>query len=202
MTIRIAASLILVACCLTGCSEGHEPVKSPEVAAPKTDSSPIPITSAERIARDGVNNLFRADRFYFAGQPDESALVTLLEEDGVRTVINIRTPEETSGMSMDERGVTEEHGARYESIPISGSTFSRDDVDRFAEVIAASQGPVLVHCASSNRVGGLWAAYLATHHDVPLEEAIELGRSAGLSRDSMADAARRVASENTPSDGG
>ena len=204
MTIRIiATALVFVAgSCLTGCAEGNEPAQSSEAAAPETDSLPIPITSAERIDRDGVNNLFRADRFYFAGQPDESALVALLEEDGVRTVINIRTPEETSGMSMDERGVTEERGARYETIPISGSTFSRAQVDLFAEVVSSCEGPILVHCASSNRVGGLWAAYLATHHDVPLDEAIELGRSAGLSRDSMADAARRVASEASGSGGG
>ena len=46
-------------------------------------------------------------------------------------------------------------------IPVTPKSFSADVVDRFAKALdEASGGGVLVHCASSNRAGGIWAAYL------------------------------------------
>ena len=84
---------------------------------------------------------------------------------------------------------------RYESIPMVPSTFSTDDVDRLAVIIDEAEGGVLVHCASSNRVGGLWAAYLHRHRGYELEEAIELGTAAGLRPGGMTEAVKRVAAE-------
>lgn len=208
MTIQAANALVIAAVFgLAGCGETGDGPRSEPLAGAMSEpefraQEGVPITPAARVHRAGVNNLYEAQRFCFAGQPDEPTLVWLLEDRGVRTVINIRVPGEMTGMGMDARGLAEEYGARYESIPVSVSTFSRADIDRFAEIISASEGRVLVHCASSNRVGGLWAAYLATHHDVPIEDAIEIGRSAGLSRASMADAARRVAAESAASEEG
>jgi uncharacterized protein (TIGR01244 family) len=195
---------------LQGCSGESAGDPPPSGGAPTerpgdpTDTA-IPTDPAARLdSWPGVNNIFRSGRFYFAGQPDEDSLVRLIDAEGVRTVINIRTPAEESGMGVNGRAIADERGARYETIPVSPSTFSRADVDRFAEIVGSSDGPILVHCASSNRVGGLWAAYLTTHHNIPIEQALEIGRSAGLSRDSMAEAARRVADESpaSPETGG
>lgn len=200
--VRNVILISLAVLVLQGCSgesgepsQGERPDGTPSERS--ADLSVATAVSTEPASRldgwAGVNNLFRSGRFYFAGQPDEESLVKLIETEGVRTVINIRTPAEESGMGVNERAVADERGARYETIPISPSTFSKADVDRFAEIVGSSEGPILVHCASSNRVGGLWAAYLTAHHNVPIEQALEIGRSVGLSRDSMAEAARRVA---------
>lgn len=51
---------------------------------------------------------------------------------------------------------------------------------------------MLIHCASSNRVGGLWAAYPVRYCGYGIDEAIRLGGAAGRSRQSMIDAAKRV----------
>ena len=72
------------------------------------------------------------------------------------------------------------------------STFSTDDIDRLAAIIDEAEGRVLIHCASSNRVGGLWAAYLHRHRGYDLEEAIELGMAAGLRPGRMIEAVKRV----------
>ncbi len=141
----------------------------------------------------GINNLFQDGRMYFGGQPDEASLARLAREAGVKTVVNIRFPEEMSRVSFDERAIVDSLGLRYVTIPVSPASFSQEDVDRFAEVLSETDEPVLLHCASSNRVGGMWAAYLATHRGVSPGEAIELGRSAGLRSEGMVAAARRVA---------
>ncbi len=140
----------------------------------------------------GVNNLFQDGRMYFGGQPDEASFVRLAEEAGVKTVVNIRFPEEMSRVGFDEQAVVESLGLRYVTIPVSPDSFSREEVDRFAEVLSENDEPVLLHCASSNRVGGMWAAYLATHRGVSPGDAIKLGRSAGLRSDGMVAAVGRV----------
>ena len=143
---------------------------------------------------DGVNNAFRDGQFYFAGQPEEAAIRRYADE-GVVTVVNVRTPPEIESLPFDEAEVVESLGMRYVSIPVSPETLSVDDVERFTEVLSESEGPVLIHCGSSNRVGGIWAAYLVRERGMDVEDAIERGKAAGLRSDSMVEAARRVAGE-------
>lgn len=142
---------------------------------------------------EAVNNLFKDDRMYFAGQPDEESLIRLSTSEGVKTVVNIRFPEEMSRVGFDEQAVADSLGLRYVTIPVSPASFSQQDVDRFAQVLGETEEPVLLHCASSNRVGGMWAAYLSTHRGVELDDALELGKLAGLRSDGMVAAVRRVA---------
>ncbi len=144
---------------------------------------------------EGVNNLFQDNLFYFGGQPDEAAFKRLAEEAGITTVVNLRQPQELERLDFDEPALVEELGLRYVNIPITPDAFSTEDVDRFAEVLAETKGPVLLHCGSSNRAGGMWATYLARHRGFALEEAISRGRRAGLNRDPMIEAVRRVAEE-------
>ena len=144
---------------------------------------------------EGINNLFRDGPFYFAGQPDAAAFERLAEDTGVTTVINLRRPQELEQLDFDEQAVVEGLGLRYVNIPITPDAFSADDVDRLADVLAQADGPVILHCGSANRAGGMWAAYLVRHRGLDLDEAIRLGKTAGLRRDSMIDAVRRVAAE-------
>ena len=163
-------------------------------AAPRL--STVAVEEAEpQQGWEGINNLFRDGFFYFGSQPDEAAFGRLAEEAGVTTVINLRRPQELEQLAFDEPVLVEGLGMRYVNIPITPDAFSADDVDRLAAVLAETEGPVLLHCGSSNRVGGMWAAYLARHRGVDLDEAIRLGKTAGLRRDTMIEAARRVAQE-------
>ncbi len=85
-----------------------------------------------------------------AGQPTPEALKGL-GEMGFRTVVNLRP--ETEGPA-DERTVVEAQGLRYVSIPVTADTFSLADVEALERVLAdPAAAPVLLHCASSNRVG-------------------------------------------------
>ena len=144
---------------------------------------------------NGVNNLFQEGRIYFAGQPDAESFGRLAREEGVRTVVNLRHADELSGLSFDEPTTVESLGLEYVSIPVAPASFSAEDVDRFAEVVRRTDGPVLLHCASSNRVGGMWASYLVRHEGIDVENAIAIGKKAGLRSTGMIEAVRRVAGD-------
>lgn len=114
---------------------------------------------------------------YTSGQPaagDWSALA----DAGVRTVITLRTSAEMQG--RDERAEVEAAGMRYVALPIDGAAaVTPDNARRLAELLRAQRGPVLLHCASGNRVGGL-LALAAAQEGLSAEEALAYGRSAGM----------------------
>ena len=142
---------------------------------------------------DGVKNVSRADRFTFAGQPTESALEKFSGEGGT-LVIDLRTHQGADAAVFDEQARVEALGMKYAHLPITAASFSRADVDRFAQLAGATKGQILVHCASSNRVGGLWAAYLAITQGVYSQEAIAQGKAAGLHSAEAESATLRVIS--------
>jgi len=123
-----------------------------------------------------------------AGQPSPEALAAL-KDLGVRTVVNLRTDLEGAAA---EKPIVESQGIRYVSVPVTPDTFSAADVDRVQAVLAdGDSAPVLLHCASSNRVGGV-VAVLESRKGKPLEEAIAAGKAAGLHSLAMENAVRRV----------
>ena len=117
---------------------------------------------------------------YTAGQPDPAELAALARA-GVFTIINLRAPGES--MDFDEIDVARRLGLRYVAIPVAGEPdVTEDTVRRFSGELARArnEGGVLVHCASGNRVGALLALDLGLTQGAPREEALALGRAAGL----------------------
>jgi uncharacterized protein (TIGR01244 family) len=123
-----------------------------------------------------------------AGQPTPEA-IRGLGEMGFRTVVNLRSEREGPA---EERAAVEAQGLRYVSIPMMPDTFSLADVEAVEKILDdPSAAPVLLHCASSNRVGGTWAVIQA-RKGKSLEEAEAAGRTAGLHSPQMEAAVRRV----------
>ncbi|MCH8823636.1 MAG: protein tyrosine phosphatase family protein [Planctomycetes bacterium] len=166
-------------------------------------------TSSSRFAampRDiddwvGVPQLSENGAVYFAGQPTESGLKDLAER-GVKIVVNLRSIKEMqTKIDFNEAIVVESLGMKYVHIPVVPSSFSPEDVDRLREVLDQAdldmnhKSRILIHCASSNRVGGMWAAYLNSELGFDPDKAIEYGKNAGLRGDSMINAAMRVISK-------
>ena len=114
------------------------------------------------------------------GQPDASAW-RQLRAQGVTMVVNLRTDEEQAG--RDEAAEVAAAGLAYRAIPVAGVAGINDGnaaaLRALLEALEDADGTVLVHCASGNRVGGLLAIG-AAQDGVPAEQALELGRAAGL----------------------
>ncbi|HTH27511.1 MAG TPA: protein tyrosine phosphatase family protein [Sphingobium sp.] len=122
---------------------------------------------------------FARDR-YSSGQPSPEQLERLAKE-GVRTVINLRSPNEPD--QYDEQAEAERQGLRYVSIPVAGAQdLTAETVQRFSDELAQAHqaGPVLIHCASANRVGAMVALEHGWHQGAEPDAALALGRAAGL----------------------
>lgn len=130
-----------------------------------------------------------------AGQPTTEAL-TKLGSMGFKTVINLRAAGE--GGPANEQELVESQGLRYVSVPVTAASFSLADVLAVEKVVGdPAAGPVLFHCASANRVGGVWAAVLARRGQ-GLDEALARGREAGLTGAAMEAAVKRVLAAPSP----
>jgi len=122
------------------------------------------------------------------GQPSAETLARL-GTLGFKTVVNLRTEKEGA---KDEETAAKAAGLAYVWVPVTPDTFSLEDVDRVEKVLEdEAAAPVLLHCASANRVGAVWAV-MATRRGKSIDEALAEGREVGLSSPAMVDAVRRV----------
>ena len=113
-----------------------------------------------------------------AGQPAESAWGALAQA-GYRTVVDLRAPNEPRG--YDEPGAVRAAGLDYVSLPITQATLSDEAFDAFRAIVRdPARRPVVVHCATSNRVGALLLPYFALDEHRTLAESFRLAQTAGL----------------------
>lgn len=113
------------------------------------------------------------------GQPDVSTLEAIAAA-GYAGVVDLRTADEARG--YDEAGTATALGLRYVSLPVAGpADVTWENAAALDRVLADMEGPVLLHCASGNRVGALFALRASTA-GASDEEALEVGRRAGLTR--------------------
>lgn len=111
-----------------------------------------------------------------AGQPSPEHWAELAKQ-GFKTVINLRTAEEGA---LDEQMQAKQASLHYVNIPvISGVPMTAGQAKQLADALANHPKPVLIHCASGNRVGGLWALY-RMQQGVAQETALQEGRKIGM----------------------
>jgi protein tyrosine phosphatase (PTP) superfamily phosphohydrolase (DUF442 family) len=144
-----------------------------------------------------VSNVTHVRNLWLAGQPDAEALRTA-KENGLRVVVNLRDPTE---LDWDERSAVEDLGMVYYNVPIQKTgPFTRESFSRIESLLEDHEGDeILIHCSSSNRVGGWFAVYLVEKHGMSVEPALAIGRTTGITKDGMT---RRVlAYLGEPADG-
>ena len=147
-------------------------------AQPQVDARPRTPAVALRPAAEAVLNQPRPGLFT-AGQPAESDWRAIAAR-GVTTVVNLRPDAEMQG--RDEAAEVRAAGMAYVRIPIAdGADLTRENARKLHETILGAGGaPVLVHCASANRAGGLLALMAASQEGMDKEAALEFGRDAGM----------------------
>lgn len=105
--------------------------------------------------------------------------ITRLQHAGIRHVIDLTPDAETP--DFDEAKAVRSGGMGYSNLPIAGAAdLTRENALAFDEVLRKAQRPVLVHCASGNRVGALVALRAAWIEGKSVEEAISIGKAWGL----------------------
>ncbi len=113
------------------------------------------------------------------GQPEPHQLVAA-REAGFEHVFNARGTEEFDG--WDEAALVEALGMTYHRLPIArAGDLNREALAEFDRILQdIGDQPAVLHCASGNRVGALYALHAAWHKGFDTEQALELGRAHGL----------------------
>ena len=101
----------------------------------------------------------------------------MLAARGVVAVVNLRPDAEMAG--RDETAEVQSAGMAYHRIPVGMAGLSLEKARALRPILRDAGGAVLVHCASGNRVGAL-VALAAADAGEPLEQALQMGREAGM----------------------
>ena len=129
----------------------------------------------------GIGHYTRVDATVACAGATPPDAMPALKADGFRSVINLRMATET-GVDIDAaRRAAETAGLRYIHLPVDAGNLTTELFDRFLTVMRDPQiSPVLIHCASANRVGMLWLVKRAVIDGWPVEKATEEAERVGL----------------------
>lgn len=134
---------------------------------------------AESAGFDMTNTAVPAEGLTTGGQPSKQDLERLAQT-GTKVIVNLRTKGEFN--KFDEKKVVEDLGMTYVSIEIDGSDgITAENARRLDVALNGLKEPALVHCASSNRVGGLLAYRAFNIQNKSAKESLAFGKSAGMS---------------------
>lgn len=124
-----------------------------------------------------MNGAEIAPQVLSAGQPTAEQLKAL-STAGYKAVLDLRAASEDRG--FDEAGLVKSLGLTYENLPITLETLDAAAVERFRALYKNLPRPLLVHCASANRVGALYYTELILDEKLSPEVALEKAKAAGL----------------------
>ena len=92
------------------------------------------------------------DNFATGGQPSEQAFAKVAAS-GFHSVVSLRTAAEGIDL-IKERALVEKTGLRYFNIPVVSTAPRAEQADEFIKMVKEkSNHPMLINCASANRVG-------------------------------------------------
>lgn len=134
--------------------------------------------SANQHKNIGVKNLRKVDQNLWVGGQPSIAQIAELKEAGITRIINLRSYKE---MKFDEAKVADQLGIEYVSLPIAGAKdINFENSRKVRKLLDEANGKVLLHCASSNRVGAL-LALSANEKGASKSASLAIGKASGLS---------------------
>lgn len=150
-------------------------VTAEDPKAKSKDTKP-PMLEACELGR--TYNVHRLGKIYLSGQPSAEDFA-IAKKEGIKTVINLRTPVE---MRFDEKGVLKGLGIEYHSFPFGAPNTLKDEIfEKSLKVLGnKKKQPVLLHCASANRVGAIWLVHRVLTDEVPYDKALQEAKEVGL----------------------
>jgi len=184
-TLPISA-LLVIALLASACGDHRAaaPAEAPATQAPPAAvSGTAPEDTGETPALDYamLNPAAPMEGVVTGGQPTDADLDKLAAR-GFRTVVSLRTAGEVDEAA--EQAKIESLGMRFVQVPIAGpADLTEANARKLAGLLDdAAQRPLLLHCGSSNRVGALVALASFYADGASPEDALRLGKAAGLSR--------------------
>jgi protein tyrosine phosphatase (PTP) superfamily phosphohydrolase (DUF442 family) len=157
--------------------------------------SPLPASPGEKpkgvleaASLGTTENVHRFGDIWLASQPGKDDL-ELAKELPIRTVINLRKKSE---IDWDEEAAVRSLGMIYLNIAFQTPEELTDavfDAARHA-LTFKENAPILLHCASANRVGAIWLAHRVLDDGLGYENALAEAATVGLKNPAFREKAR------------
>ena len=161
-------SALLAVLILPGCSQ------APDEAAATAEVEPMETAVVELLpnARQPMEGVLAG------GQPTAEQFAAAAAA-GYRTVINMRMLDEAG--TAEEPALVADLGMEYIALPTDGATGMNEEMARkLDQALENAERPVLLHCGSGNRVGGLLALRSYYVEGRSAAEALQYGLDSGL----------------------
>jgi uncharacterized protein (TIGR01244 family) len=159
-----------------------------DAPAPPADEAPAPVLTAPAPAGPslaaaqalGIPNAHQPLPHLLTAGALTQAQMAALADAGYVNFISLRSPQEDG--SGWEEAFTAAQGFPFQRIPVTGAGgLTRENVEALDALLdAAGDAPTVLYCGSANRVGALMALRAAWMDGAAAEDALALGRSAGL----------------------
>jgi uncharacterized protein (TIGR01244 family) len=126
-----------------------------------------------------IRNFLQASpEFCTGGQPRPEHFAQL-KANGVKSVVNLRTPGEHR--AAEEKEAVEQAGLKYFNIPVAYADPKEEQVDEFLRLSDdSSNRPMFVHCTAAVRVGAFWLIRRVLRDGWTWDRALEDARKVGL----------------------
>jgi uncharacterized protein (TIGR01244 family) len=144
-----------------------------------------PATAAvEKAPLGDILNVSRTGDLYLCGQPTAGDIARL-KEQGVKTVITLRTPGEVT--QFDEAKLVADAGLRFVSLPFKSAQEMDDALFDRARALLNDGGnyPIVLHCGSANRVAAVWITHRVLDQGVDAGTALREAKLIGLKNAEM-----------------
>lgn len=102
-----------------------------------------------------IRNFVRVNKDFCTGGQPRLEHLQALKNDGVKAIINLRTPGEHR--AAEEEAKAKELGLRYFNIPVVFADPKEEQVTEFLKTTDdPANRPVFIHCTAAIRVGAFW----------------------------------------------
>ena len=117
-------------------------------------------------------------QFCTGGQPRVEHFAKL-KSDGVKAVLNLRTPGEHR--AEEEQSAVEKAGLKYFNIPVVYTAPADSQVDEFLRITDdPANRPMFIHCTAAVRVGAFWMIRRVLRDGMSVDAALEEAKKVGL----------------------
>ncbi len=116
--------------------------------------------------------------FCTGGQPRPEHFAKL-KADGVKAVLNLRTPSEHR--ADEEQAAVEQAGMKYFNIPVVYTAPTDAQADEFLRITDdPANRPMFIHCTAAIRAGTFWMIRRVLRDKMTVDAALEEARKVGL----------------------
>lgn len=183
--LKLSRYLSLVVCLLLsacgGSNDGPKDASKKDGKPKSSDGKAVSKVDALKLEETTVGSVpaFKAGDVYLAGQPSEDDLKKFAEAGG-KTVVSLRLPDENVG--FDESVAVGKLGMKFNNPGFRAADTLTDPVFWGVRELLRdkSQHPLLLHCASANRVGAMWLAHRVLDGELSYEDAMTEAKRVGL----------------------